>query len=173
MSPLTHPAESKIHDIGSIKRLVDIWKKDGQKIVFTNGCFDILHAGHIHYLEAAAEKGDKLIVAVNSDRSVTQLKGPTRPINVLNSRMYLLASLQCVDAVCSFEEDTPIDIIRQLKPDVLVKGGDYSINDIVGADDVLSDGGVVEVIPFVEGYSTTKIETRILDRLRNKKNNDQ
>lgn len=173
MSPLTPPAQSKIHDIRSIRHLVDSWKKDGQKIVFTNGCFDILHAGHIHYLEAAAEKGDRLVVAVNSDESVSLLKGPARPINVLNSRMYLLASLQCVDAVCSFDEDTPIDIIRTLKPDVLVKGGDYKINEIVGAHDVLNDGGVVEVIPFVEGYSTTKIETRILDRLRNKKNNDQ
>ena len=173
MSPLTPPAQSKIHDTGGMKRLVESWKKNGQKVVFTNGCFDILHAGHIKYLEAAAEKGDRLIVAVNSDESVTQLKGPTRPINVLNSRMYLLASLQCVDAVCSFDEETPIDIIRTLKPDVLVKGGDYQINDIVGAEDVLANGGVVEVIPFVEGYSTTKIESRILDRLRNKKNNEQ
>lgn len=172
MSPSTPPAQSKIHDTAGMKSLVESWKRDGQKIVFTNGCFDILHAGHIQYLEAAAEKGDRLIVAVNSDESVSQLKGPTRPINVLNSRMYLLASLQCVDAVCSFDKETPIEMIRTLRPDVLVKGGDYHINDIVGAEDVIANGGIVEVIPFVEGFSTTKIESRILERLRTKKNNN-
>lgn len=173
MSPLTPPAQSKIFEEGQLIRKVDSWKKKGEKIVFTNGCFDILHAGHIKYLEAAAAKGDRLIVAVNSDDSVQKLKGPDRPINVLQSRMYLLASLQCVDAVCSFTEETPIDVIKELKPDILVKGGDYKIEEIVGAKEVLSRGGSVEVIPFVEGYSTTKIERKILDRFRKKKDPEE
>ena len=109
MSPLTPPAQSKIFEEDQLIRKVDAWKKREEKIVFTNGCFDILHAGHIKYLEAAAAKGDRLIVAVNSDDSVQKLKGPDRPINVLQSRMYLLASLQCVDAVCSFSNETPIE----------------------------------------------------------------
>lgn len=166
MSPLTPPAQSKIYEADQLVKKVGSWKKKGEKIVFTNGCFDILHAGHIKYLEAAAQKGDRLIVAVNSDESVTKLKGPDRPINVLASRLYLVASLQSVDAVCAFTEDTPINVIGLLKPDVLVKGGDYKIDDIVGAKEVTSYGGQVEVIPFVEGYSTTKIESKILDRLR-------
>ena len=172
MSPLTPPAQSKIFDADQLARKVDSWKKKGEKVVFTNGCFDILHAGHIKYLESAAQKGDRLVVAVNSDDSVKKLKGPNRPINVLNSRLYILASLQCVDAVCSFADDTPIEVIELLKPDVLVKGGDYKIEDIVGAKEVMSWGGIVEVIPFVEGYSTTKIESKILDRFRNKKDSE-
>lgn len=167
MSPLTPPAQSKIYEADQLAKKVDSWKKKGEKIVFTNGCFDILHAGHIKYLEAAAQKGDRLIVAVNSDESVTKLKGPDRPINVLASRLYIVASLQSVDAVCAFSEDTPINVIKMLKPDVLAKGGDYKIDDIVGAKEVTSYGGKVEVIPYVEGYSTTKIESKILDRLRN------
>lgn len=166
MSPLTPPAQSKIYEADQLVKKVVSWKKKGEKIVFTNGCFDILHAGHIKYLEAAAQKGDRLIVAVNSDESVKKLKGPDRPINVLASRLYLVASLQSVDAVCPFSEDTPINVIAMLKPDVLVKGGDYKIEDIVGAKEVTSYGGQVEVIPFVDGYSTTKIESKILDRLR-------
>lgn len=168
MSPLIPPTQSKIHTQDDLAELAESWKKNGLKIVFTNGCFDILHAGHIKYLEAAAEQGDKLIVAANSDESVTKLKGSSRPINVLSSRMYILASLQCVDAVCSFEEDTPLEVIKKIKPDLLVKGGDYAVEDIVGGKEVLAWGGKVEVIPFVEGYSTTKIESRILDRFRNK-----
>lgn len=167
MFPLTPPAQSKIYEADQLAKKVDSWKKKGEKIVFTNGCFDILHAGHIKYLEAAAQKGDRLIVAVNSDESVTKLKGPDRPINVLASRLYIVASLQSVDAVCAFSEDTPINVIKMLKPDVLAKGGDYKIDDIVGAKEVTSYGGKVEVIPYVEGYSTTKIESKILDRLRN------
>jgi|SRR5688572_29700857 len=173
MSPLTPPALSKIHPLKDLEQIIDTWKQRGEEIVFTNGCFDILHAGHIQYLEAAAQKGDRLIVALNSDDSVKKLKGELRPINVLNSRMYIVASLQCVDAVVSFEEDTPINVINALKPDILVKGGDYKKEDIVGAEEMESWGGSVEVIPFVEGFSTTKIESKILDRLRNKKREDQ
>jgi len=169
MPPLTQPAQSKIHELEKLVRLCNSWKKKGQKIVFTNGCFDILHAGHIQYLEAAAQKGDRLIVAVNDDDSVKKLKGESRPINVLNSRLYLLASLQCVDAVCSFSEDTPITVIEAIRPDVLVKGGDYKADEIVGAKEVVSWGGEVEIIPFVEGYSTTKLESKILALYKSKK----
>lgn len=173
MSPLTPPAQSKIHTTAELATIVEKWKQRGDHIVFTNGCFDILHAGHIKYLEAAAEKGERLIVALNSDESVKKLKGASRPINVLDSRMYIVASLQCVDAVTSFEEDTPIQLINTLKPDVLVKGGDYKKEAVVGASEVESWGGSVEIIPFVEGYSTTKIESSILDRFRNKKSDGQ
>lgn len=169
MSPSTPPALSKIHELGKLVTLSNSWKENGQTIVFTNGCFDILHAGHIQYLEAAAQKGDRLIVAVNDDESVKKLKGDSRPINILNSRLYLLASLQCVDAVCSFSEDTPINVIEALSPDVLVKGGDYKADEIAGAKEVVSWGGRVEIIPYEEGYSTTKLENRILDIYRSKK----
>lgn len=172
MSPLTPPAQSKIYDQEALQKLIKSWKKKGQKIVFTNGCFDILHAGHIKYLEAASQKGEHLVVAVNDDDSVRRLKGNERPINILNSRLYILASLRCVDAVCSFSDDTPLDIIKQLEPDVLVKGGDYKPEDIVGANEVIASGGTVEVIPFVDGFSTTKLESRILELHRNKKNKE-
>ncbi len=172
MSPLTPPAQSKIYDLDDLLRLRKAWKKKGQTVVFTNGCFDILHAGHIKYLEEASSKGERLVIAVNDDESVTRLKGDQRPINVLNSRLYLLASLRCVDAVCSFSGDTPLQVIEALHPDVLVKGGDYKAEHIVGAKEVLSWGGSVEVIPFVEGYSTTKLESKILDLYRNKQKKD-
>src|SRR5687768_548445 len=171
MSPLTPPAQSKIFDLDKLTRLRNSWRKKGQTVVFTNGCFDILHAGHIKYLEAASQLGDHLIVALNDDDSVKKLKGEERPINVLNSRLYLVASLRCVDAVCSFSGDTPIDIIEELKPDILVKGGDYKPENVVGAEEVRSWGGRVEIIPFVEGYSTTKLESRILDLHRKKRDN--
>jgi D-beta-D-heptose 7-phosphate kinase/D-beta-D-heptose 1-phosphate adenosyltransferase len=173
MSPLTPPAQSKIFTLDQLVKLREKWKKKGKQVVFTNGCFDILHAGHIQYLEAAARMGDRLIVAVNEDDSVRRLKGPSRPINVLNSRMYLLASLQCVDAVCSFPDDTPLEVIKELRPDVLVKGGDYKSHEIIGAEEVNSWGGQVEVIPFVEGYSTTKLESRILELYKSKKQEDR
>lgn len=172
MSPLTPPAQSKIYRIQELTRLRDAWRKEGRTVVFTNGCFDILHAGHIKYLEEAARKGDILIIAANDDASVTRLKGEDRPINTLESRMYLLASLRCVDAVCSFDTDTPLEVIKTLQPDVLVKGGDYKPEDIVGTEEVYSWGGKVEVIPFVEGYSTTKIESRILDLYKKRKGID-
>lgn len=170
MSPITPRAEVKIFDIDRMKNLRESWRSQGQKVVFTNGCFDILHAGHIRYLESAARLGDRLVIAVNSDDSVRKLKGESRPINVLASRLYLLASLSCVDAVFPFQEDTPLEVILQIKPDVLVKGGDYKPEKIVGAREVLSWGGLVEVIPYVEGFSTTKLESKILAlHLRDKK----
>lgn len=131
------------------------WRATGQKIVFTNGCFDILHHGHLDLIAKSADFGNKLIVAINTDASVKRLKGPERPVNHEKDRAFQLASLLCVDAVCLFDEDTPKEIIEVLKPDVLVKGGDYTIDKIVGADFVMSHGGSVEIVPFVQGYSTS------------------
>lgn len=133
----------------------------GEKIVFTNGCFDIIHAGHVSYLEQAKELGDRLIVAVNSDESVRRLKGSGRPINPVDRRMAVLAGLESVDWVTSFSEDTPHRLLNLFKPDILVKGGDYRLNEVVGAEDVAAYGGRVEVLGVVEGVSTTKIVEKI------------
>lgn len=132
-------------------------KHHGQKIVFTNGCFDVLHFGHVHYLLQAKALGDILVIGLNSDDSVRRLKGPTRPINGENERAFVLAALVCVDYVTLFEEDTPEELIKVLRPDVLVKGGDYTLDNIVGADFVTQNGGIVTTIPFVEGFSSTLI----------------
>lgn len=129
-------------------------------VVFTNGCFDILHRGHAEYLRAARELGDVLVVGLNADDSVRRLKGPTRPVNPQEDRAYLLASLAAVDAVTLFEEDTPQDLIAALLPDVLVKGGDYTVDTIVGAREVMAAGGRVVVAPLVPGRSTTSILQR-------------
>ena len=139
------------------RSLVELFRERNQKIVFTNGCFDILHAGHVKYLEAAKSKGDKLIVGINSDRSVSRLKGSKRPINKLIHRAKVLGSLRCVDEVVMFDEETPIKLIKSLKPDFLVKGGDYKVQDIVGYDVVSKYGGSVITIPLIKGLSTTKI----------------
>lgn len=136
-------------------RQCNIWRSFGKKIVFTNGCFDILHHGHLHLVAAAANLGNVLVVGINSDASVKRLKGEDRPINHEQERMFQVASLLCTDAVCLFEEDTPEELIKTIRPDVLVKGGDYTIENIVGADFVQSYGGTVSIIPFVEGYSTS------------------
>ena len=133
------------------------FKLHQQKIVFTNGCFDILHFGHVHYLLEAKKLGDILVVGLNSDDSVRRLKGPTRPINGEKERAFVLASLAFVDYITLFEEDTPENLIKVVQPDVLVKGGDYTIDQIVGADFVMQNGGTVTTIPFVEGYSSTQI----------------
>lgn len=153
--------KSKIQSWQQIEKTIANWKANGQKIVFTNGCFDLLHYGHIHYLCAAKDLGDRLIIGLNSKDSVARLKGPHRPINDELTRQHLLASLEFVDAVVVFEEDTPLDLIFLIKPDVLVKGGDWSPEQIVGADVVLENGGQVLSLPFVEGYSTTNIEAKI------------
>ena len=128
-----------------------------QKIVFTNGCFDVLHFGHVHYLLQAKELGDVLVVGLNSDDSVRRLKGPSRPINGEKERAFVLAALACVDYVVVFEEDTPKELIETVRPDVLVKGGDYALDQIVGADFVTRNGGSVTTLPFVEGFSSTRI----------------
>jgi len=138
------------------------WRAKGEKIVFTNGCFDLLHYGHLHYLSQARELGDRLVVGLNSAGSVRRLKGPTRPINDDLTRTHLLAALSVVDAVVVFDEDTPIELIRHVQPDVLVKGGDWLPEQIVGSDVVLANGGKVFSLPYIDGYSTTNIERKIL-----------
>jgi len=129
----------------------------GKKVVFTNGCFDILHLGHITYLQKAKQLGDILIVGVNTDDSVRRLKGPTRPVNTDYDRAVVLSALKSVDYTVLFKEDTPLNLINAIKPSVLVKGGDYTIDTIVGATEVLANGGEVVTIDFVEGKSTTSI----------------
>jgi len=132
-------------------------KELNKKIVFTNGCFDLLHIGHVRYLEQAKSRGDVLIVGINTDLSVQKLKGPTRPIQNENDRAEILASLKSVDHTVLFGEETPINLIKQIKPDVLVKGGDWAIQQIVGWDFVQSYGGQVESLQFIDGRSTTQI----------------
>lgn len=147
-----------------LKLAVDAAKKRGERVVMTNGCFDILHAGHVSYLDAAAKLGDRLIVAVNTDESVTQLKGPGRPVNNVSRRMAVLAGLSAVDWVVPFSEDTPQRLIAHILPDTLVKGGDYKVEDIAGGKEVLANGGDVKVLHFEEGVSTTGIIERIVAR---------
>ncbi len=154
--------ESKIVSRKQLPSLVRRLRKEGRRIVFTNGCFDILHWGHVYYLARARELGDVLIVGVNSDASVRRLKGKDRPVNPLRDRLRVLAGLEVVDYVVSFSEDTPIRLIRTVRPDVLVKGGDWRVKDIVGADEVISWGGEVVTIPLRRGRSTTGIISRII-----------
>lgn len=138
------------------KRIV-FWRTLGDKIVFTNGCFDILHPGHVHLLSACKQEGDRLIVGLNADASVKRLKGEARPINNEQSRAIVLSALADVDAVILFEEDTPLNLITVIQPDVLIKGGDWELNSIVGADFVKAHGGCVKTIPYLKGHSTTAI----------------
>jgi rfaE bifunctional protein nucleotidyltransferase chain/domain len=153
--------ERKILGREALIRFCNTRRARGEKIVFTNGCFDILHRGHLDLIARAADLGNILVVGVNTDDSVRRLKGPKRPITKENDREFQLASLLCVDAVCLFDEDTPKELIEAIKPDVLVKGGDYTIDKIVGADNVMSYGGKVEIIPFLPGYSTTSLVSYI------------
>lgn len=153
--------ERKILPAGKLAPLINIWRFLSKKIVFTNGCFDLLHLGHIDYLAKAADLGDKLVIGLNSDASTRKLKGPSRPITDENSRAHLLASLFFVDAVVLFDEDTPFKLIELVKPDVLVKGADYTVDQIVGSDIVLAAGGEVKTVSFLDGYSTTAIEDKI------------
>ncbi len=145
----------------ALAKQVTSWQLHNEKVVFTNGCFDILHLGHIDYLTKAADLGDRLIIAVNTDASVSALKGPSRPIIDEETRAMKLASLVFVDAVILFGEETPLQLITEVRPNVLVKGGDYTIDTIVGASEVQDNGGEVVVIPFLEGHSTTSIVNKI------------
>ena len=156
--------QQKIHSIESLLSVLEEWRWEGQRIVFTNGCFDLLHYGHLHYLAQAADLGERLVIGMNSGASVSRLKGPHRPINDELTRIHLLASIEVVDALIVFEEDTPLELIRRVQPDILVKGGDWKPEQIVGSDLVLARGGQVSSLPFVEGYSTTNIEQKILAR---------
>ena len=143
-------------------------KAEGKRIVFTNGCFDLLHIGHLRYLEKAKALGDILVVGVNSDASVQGLKGPRRPVLPLEERMELLSGLECVDYVVSFDEPTPLKLITVLKPHLLVKGGDWSKETIVGKEVVESLGGEVVALPFIEGTSTSRLIETILERYANR-----
>ncbi|MDP7526591.1 MAG: D-glycero-beta-D-manno-heptose 1-phosphate adenylyltransferase [Candidatus Marinimicrobia bacterium] len=142
---------------------VDAWKFAGLKVVFTNGCFDILHRGHVEYLADAKLLGNKLVLALNSDRSVRELKGAHRPIQTQDDRAAILDALESIDLVVVFDEDTPAKIIQMLLPDVLVKGSDYSTETIVGADTVMENGGDVKVVPFRPGHSTSEILEKIIE----------
>lgn len=135
--------------------------REGKKVVFTNGCFDVIHRGHVSYLAQARDLGDLLVLGLNSDSSVRRLKGPTRPVNDEESRALVLASLECVDYVVLFDEDTPYRLIDAVQPDILVKGGDYQIDQIVGYDIVKARGGEVLTLPFVDGFSSTSIINRL------------
>jgi rfaE bifunctional protein nucleotidyltransferase chain/domain len=153
--------ENKILDRGKLQAAIKSAKAEGRRVVFTNGCFDIIHPGHVAYLEDAAACGDLLVVGINTDKSVKRLKGSERPINPEGDRALLLAGLGSVDFVTLFAEDTPLELINTLRPDVLVKGGDWPVEQIVGHEAVLDGGGRVFSLPFREGYSTTRIIDKI------------
>lgn len=154
--------ESKFYNWDEMREQVIEWQKEGKKVVFTNGCFDILHVGHVVYLSKAKELGDKLIIGINSDSSpYFKTKGPNRPINNQSSRALILSSLFFVDAVVFFSESTPLNLIEHVIPDILVKGKDYKDEDIVGYDFIVSNGGKVETIDIVDGFSTTNIIKKI------------
>lgn len=141
-----------------LQNLLNAWNAENKKVVFTNGCFDILHRGHVEYLCHAHDLGDKLIVGLNTDASVKRLgKSPERPINSEDTRAIILAGLECIDAIVLFDEDTPLELITFVQPDVLVKGNDYKAEDIVGYDVVTAKGGKVITIQLVDGFSTTKL----------------
>jgi D-glycero-beta-D-manno-heptose 1-phosphate adenylyltransferase len=150
-------SNAKLHTLETITSIINRLKYQGKKVVFTNGCFDILHAGHLQSLNQAASFGDYLVVGINTDASVKRLKGEERPINDEQSRAVVLANLMMVDAVILFEEDTPLHLITSILPNILVKGGDYTLEQIVGAKEVIANGGTVEIIPTLQGFSSTGI----------------
>lgn len=151
----------KIKKWNDITKISKKLRAENKKIVFTNGCFDIIHAGHILYLEEARSLGDVLVIGLNSDKSVKRLKGKDRPINSVEDRALVLSALSMVDYVVVFEEDTPYKLIKNIKPDILVKGGDWSVEDIIGADIVLATGGVVKSLSYKEGRSSSEIISKM------------
>ena len=153
--------KKKIFSEKRLVKQVDIWKKSDKKIVFTNGCFDIIHRGHVELLAQTADLGDKLIIGLNSDISIQKLKGKNRPIINENSRAILLAAFDFVDAIILFSEETPLNLITNLNPDILAKGGDYKISTIVGHKIVEENGGEVILVPFIDGFSSTNIINKI------------
>lgn len=161
MSHTLQTIQNKILQGDTLRHAVERWRFFSKKIVFTNGCFDILHLGHVDYLCKAADLGDILVVGVNTDAGVSRLKGPHRPINDQDQRAMVVAALHCVDVVVLFDQDTPYELIKSIKPDVLVKGADYKPEDIVGYDIVKAKGGTVTTIDFLPGYSTSAIEAKI------------
>ena len=163
LTPSTGLASTeKILDLAGVERRLAEWRASGETVVFTNGCFDLLHVGHITLLEQCRSFGAKLVLGLNSDASVRRLKGPARPIVGERERARVMAALASVDVVVLFDQDTPLELIRALKPDVLVKGGDYRIETVVGHQEVLAAGGRVEIVPTVEGFSTTSLVKRML-----------
>ncbi|MEK6691806.1 MAG: D-glycero-beta-D-manno-heptose 1-phosphate adenylyltransferase [Nitrospirota bacterium] len=157
-------SKDKIKERKILKKILDILRRKGKKIVFTNGCFDLVHIGHVRYLEKARGFGDILVVAINTDSSIKRIKGRERPITPQGERAEVLASLGCVDYVTFFNEDTPYELIEMLRPGILVKGGDWKKKDIVGSDIVEGSGGRVYAIPYIRGASTTGIIKRVLKR---------
>jgi rfaE bifunctional protein nucleotidyltransferase chain/domain len=159
----------KLKIVSAVKaqQIVSGWQHQGERVVFTNGCFDLVHRGHVEYLAKAAEKGNKLVLGLNTDASVQRLKGPDRPIVDEDSRAIVLAAFEFIDLVVCFDEDTPYELIKTLQPDVLVKGADYKAEDIVGYDVVIQKGGSVETITFVDGFSTSNIIERISKEIKN------
>lgn len=155
--------DSKILDWKTAAQLADQWKQQGLSIVFTNGCFDIVHIGHVDYLEKSRALGDKLVLGLNSDSSVRNIKGDKRPLVPQYARARVMAALSFVDAVVLFDEDTPLRLIQTVKPDILVKGDDYTLENIIGADFVIENGGSVKTIPLVKGFSTSAI----IDKIKN------
>jgi len=149
------------YQLENVIKAINNDKKDSKKIVFTNGCFDILHVGHIRYLSEAKSLGDILVIGINSDKSVKELKGPSRPINSLSDRALILSELRYVDYVVSFEEQTPLELIKIIMPDILVKGGDYTVETVVGSSEVIHSGGQVKLLQFHEGYSSTNYIDKI------------
>lgn len=147
-------------DLHRLTQVREQWRVDGDVVVFTNGCFDLLHIGHAKLLDDARRAGDRLIVGLNSDASVRRLKGPARPVVPEHSRAHVLAALEAVDAVIVFDDPTPLQLMLALRPEVIVKGGDYEADKIVGADEVKSWGGHVHIVPFVEGFSSTSLIAR-------------
>ncbi len=154
----------KIVDLQQAIEIRSAWKRAGEKVVFTNGCFDILHPGHVLYLTEARQMGEHMILGLNTDASVQRLKGPGRPIQSENDRAIVAAGLWAIDLIVLFDEDTPYNLITTLMPDVLVKGGDYTFDTIVGAPEVAAAGGEVRTIEFVAGKSTTRIISKMMDK---------
>ena len=149
------------YQLDNVINAINDHKKDSKKIVFTNGCFDILHVGHIRYLSEAKSLGDILVIGINSDKSVKELKGPSRPIYSLSDRALILSELRYVDYVVSFEEQTPLELIKIIMPDILVKGGDYTLETVVGSSEVIHSGGQVKLLQFHNGYSSTNYIDKI------------
>ncbi|MCC9165307.1 D-glycero-beta-D-manno-heptose 1-phosphate adenylyltransferase [Pontibacter harenae] len=156
----------KIYTLPQLKEQLQSWQNQGQKIVFTNGCFDLLHLGHVDYLEKARQLGDKLVLGLNTDASISRIKGPTRPLQDEMSRARVMASLLFIDAVVLFDEDTPLELVKAVQPDILVKGDDYTVENIVGHDVVMAKGGDVKTVPLVKGYSTTNIVKKIESQVK-------
>ena len=157
----TEKIRNKILGADRLTTQIKAWRDSGMSVVFTNGCFDLIHYGHIIYLSQSADLGNKLIIGLNSDSSVKKLKGPQRPVNNELTRAMVLASMEFVDAVSIFDADTPFDLINLIKPNVLVKGGDYIAENVVGYNIVTNSGGKVMILPFIDGYSTTSLVEKI------------